>query len=334
MLKKLKSVIGMVAFTIRRISLFSLFVLFSTNGSCVGKFFERQLSAKRSSTRPVVCIMMPKCGTHLLAKCLAVLGKPIKCYDYKQCGLTKKHRESVRALNQLPPPNHYKGALDPVVSGQIQTPLVQSMLEDRRLGFKIYWTHFAHTQTFEKFLDDLNSKKILIMRDPRAMVASLAHMLQKGFREGEYIDFEPLILDLIDARKKNYIRWGVEVMQAYPIVWEKGICEYYKQFMKFPKGKNCLVVKFENLVGVQGGGSEEAQINEIQNIGYTVGIKLNREMALEVGRKLFGDSGSFREGKIDGWKKYFTPAIKEAFKKVLGANQLLIDLGYEKDDQW
>ena len=43
-------------------------------------------------------------------------------------------------------------------------------------------------------------------------------------------------------------------------------------------------------------------------------------------------SPTFRSGKTGEWKKHFTPEHKKIFKNVAG--ELLIRLGYEKDDYW
>jgi sulfotransferase 6B1 len=43
-------------------------------------------------------------------------------------------------------------------------------------------------------------------------------------------------------------------------------------------------------------------------------------------------SPTFRSGKTGEWKKYFTPETKNIFKNVAG--ELLIRLGYEKDNYW
>lgn len=45
-----------------------------------------------------------------------------------------------------------------------------------------------------------------------------------------------------------------------------------------------------------------------------------------------GRSPTFRSGRTGEWKKYFTPEHKKIFKDVAG--DLLVKLGYEKDDNW
>jgi sulfotransferase 6B1 len=43
-------------------------------------------------------------------------------------------------------------------------------------------------------------------------------------------------------------------------------------------------------------------------------------------------SPTFRSGKTGEWKKHFTDEHKKIFKEVAG--DLLIKLGYEKDNNW
>ena len=43
-------------------------------------------------------------------------------------------------------------------------------------------------------------------------------------------------------------------------------------------------------------------------------------------------SPTFRSGKTGEWKKYFNDEHKNLFKDVAG--DLLVQLGYEKDDNW
>ena len=45
-----------------------------------------------------------------------------------------------------------------------------------------------------------------------------------------------------------------------------------------------------------------------------------------------GKSPTFRSGKTGEWKKHFTDEHKRIFKDV--AEDLLVKLGYEKDENW
>ncbi|OIJ18549.1 hypothetical protein BKP45_19090 [Anaerobacillus alkalidiazotrophicus] len=45
-----------------------------------------------------------------------------------------------------------------------------------------------------------------------------------------------------------------------------------------------------------------------------------------------GESPTFRKGQLGNWREEFDQEIKQAFKHVAG--DILIQLGYEKDDKW
>ena len=89
---------------------------------------------------------------------------------------------------------------------------------------------------------------------------------------------------------------------------------------------------FEKLVGPQGGGSREVQLNEIKNIARHIGVTITEQDAKRVADELFGGSGTFRAGKQGGWKPHFSQRHIDAFKNIAG--KLLIDLGYEQGFDW
>jgi hypothetical protein len=95
---------------------------------------------------------------------------------------------------------------------------------------------------------------------------------------------------------------------------------------------NVLSIRFENLVGPQGGGSQEAQIQTITAIAQHINQPITEYEAIFYGECIFGGTFSFNKGKIGSWKDYFTPDQRKLFKEHAG--QLLIDLGYEKDLNW
>ena len=91
-------------------------------------------------------------------------------------------------------------------------------------------------------------------------------------------------------------------------------------------------VKFEDLVGPAGGGSTQRQHETINRIAHHLDINLSSPIISLIAQELFGQSITFRQGKIGAWKEYFTQEHKDLFKKYAG--QLLIDLGYEYDFDW
>jgi len=114
-----------------------------------------------------------------------------------------------------------------------------------------------------------------------------------------------------------------------------------KNVRRFMEWGNYYIVKFENLIGPNGGGSEETQLTEIYNLAHEVNVTLTPEEAQYIATNLFGiedikDNAqltpTFNKGKIGRWKKYFNDKHKKRFKKLY--NDFLVEFGYEEDDNW
>lgn len=92
-----------------------------------------------------------------------------------------------------------------------------------------------------------------------------------------------------------------------------------------------LCIRFEDLVNDRV-RTLNAMLDEVEKTGYR--IPTPRQKALG----LLGDSirpeksRTFRSGGTGGWREYFTAEHKALFKEVAG--DLVIALGYEKDNAW
>ena len=318
---------------LRKLSL-SLIYSMMISVVCSGKATKQIIPAGSKRANPIVmCVTMPKCGTHLLLKCISLFNVPRMQFPYNRTNALKPTPakwKKLNALNKFDPPHHYKGPLHIPTGG----PLPQNL----RLAFHsnirdLLSYHLVYSPEAEAFLNKHSKANFLIIRDPRAMLVSMAYMVKDGWH-GEHANVEDIIWDFIDGRQKHFIRWGVTVNTGYPLIWELGVTDFYKLYLPWMKKKNFYTVHFENLIGAKGGGSDEQQVQEISNIAKHIGLSLPIEQIKAVRDQLFGGTATFREGKISGWQKVFTPEMKAAYKAVPGANQLLIDLGYEKDTNW
>lgn len=110
------------------------------------------------------------------------------------------------------------------------------------------------------------------------------------------------------------------------------IKDYYQRYLPWKDLTSFCGVKFENLIGAKGGGSRNHQIMEIQKIAQHIGLPLNDSILDNCIDNLYGETITFREGKIGSWKNVFTEEHKNYFKEKAG--DLLITLGYETDLNW
>lgn len=288
----------------------------------------------RSVKDKTLAICVPKCGTHLLLKLLTLFNIPGVRYNYSRdpSQVAPARLKKIRAKNELGPPHHDKGIFWLPEVGPLPKVTVAKMKKDnpKRTSF---WCHWPYTREFALFLDKNTYANFLMIRDPRAMVVSFARMVGTS-RSGEKADLNRIIADLITGEKKYFVKWASEIQSAYPLLWEVGLYEYYKLYLPWINQKNFLLVKFEDLVGPAGGGTLENQVRTIKEIAAHMGYLITKPKLESVTEKLFGGTGTFKEGQSSGWKKYFTPEIKALFQNDKRLMQLLVDLGYEKDFEW
>ncbi len=87
------------------------------------------------------------------------------------------------------------------------------------------------------------------------------------------------------------------------------------------------MVRFEDLVGPEGGGSAEAQRRAVGSVAAHLGLEADEATLERVGRSIFGAGQTFRKGTIGGWKEEFSGEHERAAEEVVGP--LLAELGYD-----
>lgn len=92
-----------------------------------------------------------------------------------------------------------------------------------------------------------------------------------------------------------------------------------------------MCIRFEDLIDNRD-VTLDAMLDEVEGIDYR--IPTPREQALAIlGESIQPKkSRTFRSGKTGDWREHFTEEHKELFKDVTG--DLLVRLGYEKDNDW
>ncbi len=267
----------------------------------------------------IMCVTIPKAGTHLLIKCLTLLGIDGIQFDYNEQKNIKDRKQS-----------NYQKISAKEFAGLAFERLSRRILINKgvRRGFLV---HLPFAPKYIPFFSECTEKNFLMIRDPRDQLISLASTaIQDPQNRQEYLP--EILLSLLEGKHKAK-PWSPYHV-AIDLVWSIGIVKFYQSFLKWAEQPNFYVVRFENLVGSEGGGDQDLQINEIKKIARHLGVKVSSKKIHEVTKSLFGKSQTFKEGQANSWQRYFTPEVKQAFKAVPGACQLLIALGYEKDCNW
>ena len=243
-----------------------------------------------------ILLSIPKSGTHLLIKCIKLLSDA----EFKFTGDSAIPRYIDVCLSNLPS----------------QTVLV---------------SHIPCTPASLSAIRKHQAKVLFIYRDPRDQLVSYAHYIRnnncsqvphQAWPMAKNMSFNQIINSLITEKELYHFFPGIT-----------GVDGFYKALMPWVHFKGCLVIRFEDLIGSQGGGSQEVQYATIKAIAHYLDIApLPEEKIRYVMSNLFGGGSAFRLGQIGSWKTTFNKQQKETFNRVAG--QLLIDLGYEKDEAW
>lgn len=280
----------------------------------------------------IFSITIPKCGTHMVLKALSLLHMPnIRFYFNHGRNYKDLLWQAITDYHQTKP--HYnKGPYHTASAGNWPLPLLKQ-IQKNKSNNRLFTDHWPYTPEAKSIFAHCNAKCILTIRDPRDMLISMAYYVHKG-PDNMSVPIQDLIFDFIDGRQKSFVPWGIVINHLYPLLYELGVTEFYKLFTPWMTNPQFMTVKFESLIGVQGGGSSDLQIATLNQILHHLGLKVTDDQKTYVIQNLFGTSTTFREGKIGAWKHTFTQEMKTAYKKVPGACQLLIDLGYETDSDW
>jgi len=109
--------------------------------------------------------------------------------------------------------------------------------------------------------------------------------------------------------------------------------ELWKRFDGWFHESNTLVVRYEDLIGPQGGGGTQAQLSTIASIASHLGSDLSGDELVRIASTVYSTKApTFRNGKIGTWKEMFTFEHVAMFKEQTG--DLLVRLGYEESNDW
>lgn len=164
-----------------------------------------------------------------------------------------------------------------------------------------------------------------VYRDPRDMLIShvfFATDMHEGHGMHEYYQN----LSDFDERLKVAIT-GIDRDELYMV----GVKQRYEGVFQWLEQSSVLCLRFEDLIHKRD-EMLNAMLDQVEKTGYR--IPTSREKALEILVETIQPrkSKTFRSGKTGQWEKYFKPEHKALFKDMAG--DLLVRLGYEKDNDW
>lgn len=259
---------------------------------------------------------VPKAGAHLAEKALAELG-----YRRGQGPLGSStvfgRQQFVKSVQRRP----WVTADVVLVGIEVVAPVTAAWLR-RRLSSvapgQYLRGHVQHSGAFAALLDELDYRVLHVVRDPRDVVVSHAHYMLARPRHPFHRFYQELG------------GWSERLAFSISGGWIPGsgylvsIAERYRLMEPWKTHPGALTIRFEDLVGERGGGSEASQEESLQRISELIGAT-DVDVAA-IADAIFGDSSTFRKGRIGGWRESFDSGHHEIFDRIAG--DLLLRWGY------
>ncbi len=178
-----------------------------------------------------------------------------------------------------------------------------------KMSNKCFSGHSAYSDQLMSILDKHNTKVIQIIRDPRDVIVSFAHWI---ITRPDYYPYE-FFKDLSFEERMLKVIYGVNDDKLYIDSFATVLDRSYGWLTN----SNVLIIRFEDLVGKQGGSSDENQFDAIMKIAKALGKEKEVDIN-EIAQSVFGGTHTFRSGQIGNWEKEFTDKVKKAFDEVVG----------------
>lgn len=203
---------------------------------------------------------------------------------------------------------------------------IQKIRSGQYVSGHLYWS-----SELVELLVTHDIRTLFIIRDLRDVAVSLAdYLTYKNTNHRLHPYFKSLPSD--DARLMAVIV-GIPATVLQDGKRAISIGESAIAFAPWLNEPNCLAVRFEDLIGSAGGGSDRKQLENVRAIVNYLGVELNDTQIEQVaGEIFFKRSTTFRKGQIGDWQNHFKDEHKQAFKEVAG--EALISLGYENGYDW
>jgi hypothetical protein len=240
---------------------------------------------------------IPKSGTHLLAKA-------IQNITHKSMAWIAKPYDDLYTC--------------------LEEKKIDSFLDTVNFNLHFVGCHEPYSKEIENYLQENKYKIICIARDPRDRTVSLLNWIYRCSEEslGSYYEIR-------QSYTKKYTR---SELLSLLITDLNPVDQVYKKYYGWLHSPICLTVRFEDLVGSKGGGSDLEQIRTVKKIADFLEVALSDEQIKNICSNLFGGTWTFKEGLLGSWRKEFREEDKNKFKQY--AQETLKLWAYEQDELW
>jgi hypothetical protein len=234
----------------------------------------------RSPDAPkVLCVSIPKAGTHLLERAL--------------CLHPRLYRRLVPTIT--PARARERGG-------------VERLLARLRPG-QVLMSHLRFEASYPGLLVSHGVEAVFLVRDPRDVVVSQVGYVSRRADHWSHA----LFASRADARDRLRL-----AIAGDPVGGLRSIGERLAAFEGWLE-EGVAVVRFEDLIGPDGGGDAERQRRAVESLYRRIGLAADEDVVRSVCARLFSsDSPTFHKGAIGQWRDAFDDELLTLFEDVAG----------------
>lgn len=258
---------------------------------------------------------LPKSGTHLLEKALILLGgqtaergRGLIRRATDRCGLTPPpflDRRSAGRWNNLRlrgivDSQHAKTSVPIGVFAPTNIPreTFAKWVQNRPLSGFVKG-HVPYSHEAAAVLNETATKTIVIVRDPRAVAASMLLYVMHSQNWTHFL--RPFFEQLnADERLDFLMNGGHADPPGYTFL---PLRDAFASVLAWQQDRQTLVIRFEDLVGPLGGGSPTAQMACFEALSAHLDVTLSDETVNRVHEAFDPASPTFRTGRSDSWRQ-------------------------------
>ncbi len=268
-----------------------------------------RLSAAAASARGCVLVSAPKSGTHLGIRLLTTLG------------WAPGNVERILLGRELPSGiGEPEVLLLPGAGFEACRPRreIEAMLRNLTPG-RCTWGHVTPEPMLLEVLAELGVLVVHIVRDPRAVVRSMADW----YLEPRFAHRNQAIADTtLDERVDLVIGAG----DGSP--GDLRLDQRWSRYVEWMDVPTAITVRYEDLVGPAGGGTTERQHAAVAAVARRLGLSPEPEAIAAVGERIYGGTDTFRVGQVDRWSADLRPEAVRTIERALGDR--MDQLGYPR----
>ncbi len=189
----------------------------------------------------------------------------------------------------------------------------------------IGWGYLEATPENVEFLCQPNRVNYFIYRDPRDLLVSQIFFATNMYEDHGMHDYYASLPDFGERLKVAVT--GIDRHGLYMV----SVKQRYEGVLQWLEQPNVMCIRFEDLIDNRD-ITLNAMLDEVESRDYEIPMPREKALSLLVDAIQPKKSHTFRTGKTGGWKEHFSEEHKKLFKEI--ANDLLVKLGYEKNNDW